>query len=1021
MKKFLSFFSGKHLFANIFTIMILLVGINSTMNIKKDLLPDISLPVVTIQTVYPKASPEDVEINVTNKIEKSLKTVSGIKDITSYSIENISSVTVALDSSLDSKQVETVIQDIRDAIGSLDNLPSDIQGQPVISRRNTGDRPIIVAGIYSSDENYSDLRQYAIQLEKKIRRIPGVSKIEKTGYRDREIRIELDPAKVKRYELDVMEVVRAVQKRNVRGTAGAMETFACDQDIVTLSQFKNPTDVEDVVVRSTADGPLIRVSNFGKVKDTFKDEDIYTRINGKKVIALNIYKNSSADIVDTVNYVKKFVENEKNINPGKFGIILSNDYSRYVNASYKVVMINGIAGFLLVILVLTLFLNFRASIWVAMGIPVSLLGSIAILNLTGYSLNVISLSALILVIGIIVDDAIIISESIFREYELGKPPKEAAVEGVSKVIFPVITTLATTIAAFSPMLFIPGDLGKFIFVIPFIIIVSLITSLLEGIIALPSHINKSIMKHEPSHKKDQIFNKVRIKYEKFLSALLNKRKYVIPSFILLLIMIFGLASKFITFSAFPDDGAESMAINLEAAQGCGLSITEEQILKIEKAIKEIPENEITSFVTTLGKQEKSLPKKNYGYITINLTPFSSRTRTADEIANELREKISSIENLGKVTFDIKGPGPSPSKAVEFTLSGSDDIKRKAVSNKLFEKLSALEGVIEPERDDIAGKAQMHIEFDYDKMSRYAVDVNDVLRELRIAYDGEVITSIQYGEEEIDYRLTYASSKKKDINFLKNLYISNQFNKPVQLKQIASFKTEFGLDGYRHYNGERSVTITANIDENITTSNEIDNIILETYKSLDHDSLSLLIQGKAQSQQESNSAFGRTFIIALLSIYLLLSLLFNSVKWPLIVLSAIPFGVAGVFTAFMIHNQPVTFMGMLGIIGLVGVIVNDSLVMIDRLLQEKYNGLDRKNILLKVASASSERLRAVVITTITTAAGVLPLAYGLGGEDAVNAPMALALGWGLIFGTIVTLIFVPVLFSLIISREVSKNK
>lgn len=1010
MKNFIRFFSGKHLFANIFTIMLLLVGINSTMSIKKDLLPDISLPVVTIQTVYPKASPEDVEINVTNKIEKSLKSVSGIKDVTSYSIENISSVNVSLDSSLEGDKVEVVIQNIRDAIGSIEDFPADIQGQPIISRRNTGDRPVIIAGVYSESANYRELRKYSLQLEKKLRRIPGVSKVEKVGYRDREVRIELDPAKVKQYQLDVMEIIRAVQKRNIRGTAGGLETFSCNQDIVTLSQFETPVDVKDVIVRSTADGPLIRVSNFGKVKDAFEDESIYTRINGKKVIALNIYKNDSADIVETVDFIKKLIANEREINPDQYNIILSNDYSRYVNASYKVVLFNGIAGFILVIIVLTVFLNFRSSIWVAMGIPVSLLASIAVMNLAGYSLNVISLSALILVIGIIVDDAIIISESIFREYELGKSPKDAAVDGVSKVILPVITTLATTVAAFSPMLFIPGNLGKFIFVIPFVIIASLVISLFEGIIALPSHISKSISGHKPSRKKDEIFNKVRAVYAAFLEKVLYKRKRVIGGFIIILFIVFGLASKFLTVSAFPDDGAESMVINLEAAQGCGLDVASEQISKIENIIKELPPSEVSTFVTTVGKQEKSLPRTNYAYITINLSPFSTRDRTAQEIADEIRSKISVFDNFGKVTFDIKGPGPSPSKAVEFTLSGSDDVLRKKVADELFTALTGIEGVIEPERDDVAGKAQMRITFDYDQMARYALDVNDVLREMRIAYDGEVITSVQYGEDEIDYRLTYTSDKKKDLNFLKNLYVSNQFNNIVQLKQIADFKTDFGLDGYRHYNNEKSVTIVANVDENIVKTSQVDEAILTKFKSLKHDNISLLIKGRAESQQESNSAFGRTFLIALLGIYLLLSLLFNSVKWPLIVLSAVPFGIAGVFAAFMFHGQPVTFMGMLGIIGLVGVIVNDSLVMIDRLLKESYVGLKREKIFEKVAIASSERFRAVVITTITTAAGVLPLAYGLGGEDAVNAPMALALGWGLIFGTLVTLVFVPLLFS-----------
>jgi len=1008
MREIFRYFAKNHMFANIFTIMVLLIGLNSIMSIKKDLLPDVAYSIVNITTVYPKASPEDVEINVTNRIENALKDVVGIKEVTSLSIENISSVTVTLNDSFDERQIDDAIQDIRDAVSRIKDFPSDIDGSPVIARQNVGDRPIIVAGISGESKPYEELRGRALRLERALKKIPGVSRIDKNGYLAREVKIELDPEKIRSYQLDVNEVVSAVQRRNIMGTAGAMESFACKQDIVAMSQFKKPDDVGDVIVRSTLEGPLVKVKDLALIKDGYEDEKIISRINGKKVIALNIYKIESADILKTVKAVKGVIAAEQKNLPDGFSITLSNDYSRYVDASYKVVMSNGIMGFVLVVVILTLFLNFRVSIWVAMGIPVSIFGAITVLQAMGYSLNVISLSALILVIGIIVDDAIIISESIFKEFESGKAPLEAAADGLHKVFIPVLGSLLTTVAAFFPLLLIPGSFGKFLFVMPLVVIVSLSISLVESTIALPSHVSKSMDKG--TRLKERKFIKAtEAQFSKFLTFVLYNRKKTIGIALLLLFLIFALSGKFLKFDSFPLEGAEAMVINLEAPQGCGLKVTASQIEMIEEILLQQPKGEIQSFITTVGRKEGSLPKQNYANISINLTPFSGRKRDAVAIADELRKKIEAIQDIGKVTFDIRGAGPSPSKAISFKIVGNDNAERKKSADALYDHLTSLDGVIETERDDIEGKGQVSITFDYDKLARDGFDVADVLREMRINYDGEVITSIQYDDEQIDYRLTAATPSDKDFDFLKNIYLTNRFGKILQLKEIAVFTPKTGQDGFRHYSGERAVTIESNLKKNVTTVKEVNGKLRDKFNSLQADDTWILIQGEQRNQDTSMASFGFTFLIALIGIYLLLSLQFKSLKMPLLVMLVIPFGVAGVQLIFMLHNTPLTFLGIMGVVGLTGVIVNDSLVMVDRLLQNDYADLDLKARIEAIAEGATSRFRAIILTTVTTAAGVLPLAYGIGGQDYTNAPMALALGWGLVFGTVVSLVVLPAMF------------
>ncbi len=1017
MKSIFRFFASNHMFANIFTVMILLIGLNSILGIKKDLLPDVAFSVISITTTYPKASPEDVEINVTNKIESSLKDVEGIKEVSSLSIENISAVTVILNDSLEQAQIDAAIQDIRDAVSRIDDLPNDIQGEPVITQSNAGDRPVIIAGISAEGKTYEELRYQAEFFEKKLKKINGVSRIIKTGYLAKEVKIELNPEKIKTFQLDLNEIIFAVQKRNLRGTAGAMESFSCTQDIVTLSQFKKPGDIGDVIVRSSLDGPLIRVKDFGIIKEGYEEEKIISKINGKKVIALNIYKNESADLVDTVNLIKGVIKQTEKTMPEGFSINLSNDFSRYIDASYKVVMSNGIMGFVLVILILTIFLNFRISIWVAMGIPVSIFGTITILKMYGYSLNVISLSALLLVIGIIVDDAIIISESIYSEYEKGLKGIDAAVEGVNKVFKPIVFSLLTTVVAFFPILLIPGSFGKFIFVMPLVVIVSLCISLVESIVALPSHVSKSIDKGSRLKEKKYIKALERL-YVSFLEKALKRRKRVAAAAFIILFAVFFASGWFLKVISFPDEGAESMTVNLEAPQGCGIKVTEQQIEKIEKLILELPKGEVESFVTTVGKKSKSLTKQNYANISMNLTPFSDRERTAINIADDLRIKINSMKDIGTVTFDIMGAGPSPGKAVSFKIIGNNNDVRKQVSNEMFEYLNSINGVIESERDDAEGKGQVIVDLNFDKLARYGMDVQDVLREMRINYDGEVITRIQYGDEEINYRLTAAAPKEKNFDFLKNLYLTNKFGKIIQLKEIAAFVPKTGLDGYKHYEGERAVSIESNITKGVIKPSEVNDLLRKKFDSMKLNDVYLLIQGEEQNQQSSTGSLLRTLLIAMLGIYLLLALQFKSMKLPLLVMIVIPFGIGGVLLVFMLHNTPLTFLGTIGIVGLTGVVVNDSLVLVDRLIQTNYAKLSLEKRIKEVAEGTGSRFRAVILTSLTTAAGVLPLAYGIGGQDFTNAPLALALGWGLIFGTAITLILVPALFLISIQIKYS---
>jgi multidrug efflux pump subunit AcrB len=1010
MKKLIEFFARNHLFSTIFTVMILLIGLNSTLSIKKELLPELDLPVVTITTVYPGASVEDVELNVTNKIETKLKDISGISEVSSISIENMSQITASIDDTLSETGRNDTVQEIRDAVSSIGDLPNDIDGVPAVQKRKTTDRPVLIAGISSDSLSYSQLRYQAKILEKRLKRVPGVTRIDKIGYLAREVKIELDQDKVKQYELDVQELISAIQMRNVRGTAGSVNNQQCAQDIVTQSQFDEPVEVEDVIVRSSLQGPLIRVKDFAVIKDDYEAETLRARINGQPVIALNIYKRENADIITTVEAIKSALDVEiKNLPEGN-KIIYANDVSRYVTESYSVLRSNGIIGFILVLLILTLFLNFRISIWVAFGIPVSLFGSITILGALGYSLNVISLSALILVLGIVVDDAIIISESIYSRYEKGDSPVDAAINGTMSVLAPVVTSLLTTIVAFSPLFFIAGNLGAFIFVIPLVVVTTLSISIAEGIIALPSHIASSLPPRDAKGLKAPFsFEKIRQVYQSFLEVVLRFRKLVTVGFVLIFLGIMFLSGRFNRIIPFPEETAESMTINIELSPGCGLDKTTGVMEQVDKLLLDLPEEEILSFVSTIGKLDQDLMRENTGTVRINLSSVSKRERTAPEIADFLREKVNQIEGIERSEFKIQAAGPAAPKTLSYKIVGTDDEVRKRTADAIYAMLETDQGVIDLERDDKLGKKQLRLDFDYDRMARFAVDVSDVLRELRIAFDGEVVTRVQYGDEEVDFKLISRQDTFEDMNYIQNFGVSNQLGKVVQLSSFAEYAVVDSLEAQRHFNNERTITISANVNRRFTQPGQVNTKVRELFNNTEQPETQLIVKGEEETSRESTTAFTRTFLTALFGIFLLLILLFKSVWKPFIVVSAIPFGIAGALLVFMIHQQPITFMALMGIIGLTGVVVNDSLVMVDRLNKEDYPFGDWKTVRILIAKASSERFRAVILTTLTTAVGVLPLAYGIGGDDPTNAPMALVLGWGLVAATVVTLILLPCVY------------
>ncbi len=1014
MKAFFRFFAERHILATLMTIMIIMMGLKTIMEIKRDTYPKVDFGLVVIATRYPGASPEDVELNVTNKIEEELKSVTGIQLMTSVSMENVSIIRVMID--IDAEDNDKVKSEIREAVGRVTNFPPEVTESPYIEEPSSTDQPVIEVGL-SGDVSYRELRERARIFEKKLKAVSGVSRLSRFGYRARQIKVEVSPAAVQHYQVAMREVIAAIQRRNIRATTGSFESYTSEKNLVTLAQFVDPKEVGNVIVRSTFEGPLVKVSDLAVIKDDFEDERLLSRINGQESISFLVYINESADVIRTAEAIKALVAKENENLPQNVRVLYSNDISRIVKNSFDVVLNNGWMGLLLVVVILPLFLNFRTAWWVAMGIPVAMMGTIFLLPLFGMWLDTITLTGMILVLGMVVDDSIIIAENISRRREMGDSPIEAATNGIHEVFRPVLTTVLTTVLVFVPMFFMPGVFGKYVIPIPLAISLALFVSLVEAAVSLPSHLTVGLKTGAAADTGRAWFNRVREGYRRLLLKLLKLRYLLVGVFLTLLIASFYYAASYMKFIMFPSEMADSFFIGIELPIGTPLHTTSDKLRTIEGMVAELPKDEVSSFTSRIGSNPFiGAESENFGYISVNLTPYTERSRTADDIVEMLRARTDALKGHGEITYQIVTGGPPVGKPVSLQIVGADDALRTRLADSVGAFLGRLPGVKDITRDDKTGKEQVEIRINYEKLARLGLTVADVAQNVRIAYDGEIVTSLRYGDEDVDFRVMVEEKARKKLSYLQTLLVPNRQGRLIPLSEVASLRAGPGRSDFRHIDGERTVTIEADLEQEVTTPLAVNDAV-KAHFNVDRDWPGVRIGTGGEIFETERSVAGllRTLVIAVVGVYFLLVLLFNSLTQPFLVMMAIPFGLTGVILAFALHGEPLSFVAIMGIVGLCGVVVNDSLVLVNH-LNELRKKKDDEDVMALVAQGTADRLRAIILTSITTVAALLPLAYGLGGTAAFMAPMALALGWGLLFATPLTLVLVPSLY--LIGRDVS---
>ena len=1036
MDSFLDFLVRQKKFALVFSLAFIAIGVLSVVGMQRDQFPTVDFEVLSVTTAYPGASPEDVEKSVTNVIEEELLSVSGIKEITSSSREGISSIIVTLEADL--KDVTTTKNDVRNAVNRVKAFPEEVTDLPQVIDFNVTEFPVVTINIDSTSGNFNQARQITDELEVAISRIKGVASVDNPSYLDSEIQIKVNPDKLNKYEMSINEVISAISSRNARFTVGDNNQESLEKNIVILSEFESIEDIKNVVIKSSFDGPAIRLDDIAEVFRGQEEEISITRVNGTKGFVLQVKKQPQADIIRTVKRVRERVaELQKNI-PDDINIFYTDDSSEAVANRLDIIIKNGYIGLALVLVVLGVFLSLKTAFWVAVSIPVTLLGTVFGLGLTGNTINLISLSGFILVLGIVVDDSIVIAESIHHYKSKEGNLYKNVVMGLKRVIMPVVTTIISTMLVMSSFFLMSGVLGKFIYVLPVVVLFALAISFLEITFALPAHL--ATKKVEKQKTWFVPFENV---YNRGMVRILKWRYLIVPIFIGILVYSAMFAMKNIPFNLFPSRGATVMFANIEAPNGSSASYTEKIVFDVENLI-----------VKEIGSDLKSYTSKidafftNKADIEIALTPTSDRERAAEDMQEKLKELVQSVQGAEEIRISLLRPGPPQGADIEVTLVSDNDSQRVLAADRLEEILNSINGVDNINRNDEIGKPRIETVLDFDEMARLGVDYQSVYRHLRTAFSGSYVTDATIAGKEEAVRI-YIGENDYTENFIQNTAVKNRQGNLIPMSQFSTLREIEGEPDYNHLDGDRSIKVTASIadgrprgrptkEENSKTAdsdsvsvtpNELDSsaaqparrgpppsktIILakalkELNASVDFPQVSIVTAGGAQESIESLQDFLRAFVVAIIGIFLLLAILFNSYSQPMLVLAAVPFSLIGVIWAFYFHGEPLSFFALTGSLALMGVIVNDSLVMVSHLnyIRDKSAQLEEKKVW--IARGSRDRLRAVVLTTLTTMAGVLPLAYGIGGTDVFLQPMVLALGYGLIFGTFLTLILLPCMY------------
>lgn len=1012
------FFVENNKFTLVLSLAALLFGLSGLLTLTSESFPDVNIGTAIISTYYDGATASDIETKITKPLEEEIRRVKGLKKVKSLSQAGTSRIVTVVD--IDNYEVEEVISDLQRAVDRATGLPQDLLAPPAFFEVKSEEFPVIELAVLGS--NVGRLRDEAADLLKEeLEDNKKISNVLFYGFRERRFNIFLNLELLKKNHVAINEVMMALQKRNITVPGGKLEKNVEQQLLRIESKALSAEELGEIIVRSNFAGQSVQIKDIARVEDSSEDIATLARYNGQPATILTISKKAGADIVDLSQEIKQKLEEFKQKYKGELDFIVFNDEGIRVGNRVDVLSSNAVVGLVLVVFFLLLFMPGWVGIVTSLSLPLAIMITVGMLPVMGMSINTITIIAMVIAIGMLVDNAVVISENFTRLREEGVDSKEAILQSIRDLWVPVSATAFTTIAAFMPMLVTSGVLGQFIRGIPIVVSLALLISLLESFFLLPARLNLignkvRVKKNDNTDKKDWFVDIVQPRFVALMAILIRFRYLVLIGFIgslVLSIVLMAVANKLILF---PADQTEIYLGRLELPQGSRIEVTDEVAADVMTQIKESLGSKLAHMIVRVGAAETDPmdPKGRMGapvaLIMMFVTDETKNNVPTNEVLADLREIKHS--KLKRLSFEALVNGPPIGDPLDVTFRSNSEESLKEVSKRVVDYLSEINGVFDVKTDQVSGDDEVLIEMKYDLIARLGLTPFDVGSALRVAIAGQKIGDVNLKNREVDYFLRLRDEDRQDLNQLGQVKILDPVGNLISLSSLAEFKKQSGQADVKRYDFRRAITVTANINDEVVTSVEVNAKVEEFFGALKNDfkDVTLTFGGEGENTKESFQSLVKALVLSIVGIFALLVLIFRSYLRPFIILTTIPLGLVGFSIAFYLHDRPISFMALIGVIGLGGIIVNSGIVLISFIEQMRQESqLDLHEIL---AQASMIRLRAVVVTSLTTISGLLPTAYGIGGSDEFIIPLTMALAWGLTSGTILTLVWVPCAYAIL---------
>ncbi|WP_081210499.1 efflux RND transporter permease subunit [Salegentibacter sediminis] len=1027
MRKLISYFIKYEVAVNVVIFAFAIFGLVGIFSLNSSFFPLTDSKIINISVNYPGSAPEEIEEGIILKIEDNLKGLVGIDRVTSVARESGGSITVEIEQD---ENIDVMLTEVKNAVDRVPTFPGGME--PLVVSKQERIRPSISFAISGEGVPLVTLKRISEQIENDLRRIDGISQIDISGFPQEEIEIAISQTDLLAYNLTFEEVARTVRSSNILSTGGTIKTDAEDYLIRANSRSYYADALNDLVVRSSESGQITRLSDIAAVRDQFSETPNASYFNGNIAVNVSISNTNNEDLLSAASSVKKYIA-DYNAKSSNVRLDVVSDSSITLGQRTRLLLENGAIGILLVIFFLALFLNIRLAFWVAFGLPVAFLGMFIFAGQFGVTINVLSLFGMIIVIGILVDDGIVIGENIYQHYEMGKSPVQAALDGTMEVVPPIISAIITTVLAFSAFLFLDSRIGEFFSEVSTVVILTLSVSLVEALIILPAHIahSKALRQkknEETEKKKTGFFSKMReinklgdriMRYnrDKFYSPVLKfvLRQQILSLGILasiLILTIGAIGGNWIRVSFFPSVASDRVSIDLLMAEGVNPSRTDSIISMVEEAAWRVNEDYTARQTDNIPVIENIIkrvgPGNNKASLQVNLLPGEERDFSSPEITNAIREEVGPVYGVENLTFGSGGNfGGDP---VSVSLLGNNLGELEAAKEELkqnFENNPLLKDVKD---NDPKGIKEINIQL---KENAYALglDLSEVMRQVRNAFFGTQAQRFQRGQDEIRVWVRYNRENRSSINDLDDMRLTTSSGSRVPFNEIATYEIIRGTESISHLDGMREIRVSADMEDPNGSPTEIisdikNNIMPDLL--VKYPSLGVSYEGQnREAKKLTNSARGVLPVILFL-IYATIAFTFRSYSQPFLLMLMIPFSVIGVAWGHWIHDFPVNILSALGIIALIGIMVNDGLVLISKLNGNLRAGMKFEEALYEAGRA---RFRAIFLTSVTTIAGMAPLLLEKSRQAQFLKPMAISISYGIAIATILTLLLLPLLLSI----------